>query len=570
MGIGRAAGGTSAIIDRFRPNDVVVMGIAGSLASELQPGDVFVPDRVVEYLANSATVGKQRWSFQTSGNHYNTDPRLLNRWENLSSAREEVYSKWKQKALQRFRRIINKDAIASLEKAGLHMRQQSELVPGDDRGLASGPAVGKGKAFVTWLKEDVDRKLAAIEMESAGVYDAAFIRTPAPRVMAIRGISDFADERKQILETAAIGGFRTLAITNAITLFITAVGAGVFETDATSAEVSASVRAPPGESLVKSVFVIGGVTDETEHPKYETIRLQRACLELGEALSKARVRLIVCSPFTDSADCYTVVGYCESQLGGEIEFHSPDHSDVDKELEDLKLSFGNSLTKFEVFAHPGYEDMESKPQAWLLAQLKAVERADVIVAIGGKTSKTASTLLHLAEDRGLPIVPYTFLKGAAQRAFARSDWEVLHPKINPTVMGSEVSIRKVIEIANQVILDRVSFENRILSTPKTVFISRAKEDAAIAESLSNDLKNSNIEVLMGDRLIGPRQMARASIEQAIRKSQLFISLWSKNYALSPWCYDELVFALELAQKRTSSSGCSVSIIRRSCRKTPAN
>ncbi len=440
MGISRASNVTSAIIDRFLPSDVVVMGIAGSLASELQPGDVFVPDRAVEYLANSATVaggkptirkkapaGKKKtpakeeeWTFETSGNHFNSDPRLLNRWENLATTEEKVFSTWRQEALERFGSIISQEAIAKLDEAGLHMRRQSELVPGDDRGLASGPAVGKGEAFVTWLKTKVDRKLAAIEMESAGVYDAAFIRTPAPRVIAIRGISDFADERKKTLEEVAKGGFRALAIKNAITLFIAAVKSDIFATD----EGGSASRAPPEESLVKKVFVIGGVTDETAHPKYEAIKLQRACFQLGASLSEGGVRLVVCSPFTDSADCHTVIGFCNNARKGVIECHSPMHPDVQKEWSDLIGEFGNSRIQFEPFEHPGYENKESIGQAWLLAQLKAVESADVVVAIGGKISKTASTLLHLAEDRGLPIVPYTFLKGAAQRSFhARSKWE---------------------------------------------------------------------------------------------------------------------------------------------------
>jgi nucleoside phosphorylase len=243
MGAQRAANVTSTIVDRFKPKHVVVLGIAGSLAEELQPGDVFIPDRVVEYLANSATVGSDNWTFQTSGNHFLTDPRLLNRWELMPSTQGEIFGAWQREALDRFKRIIDKDALAALKAAGLQMRPQSELFAGDDRGLASGPAVGKGKAFVTWLKTQVDRKLAAIEMESAGVYDAAFIRTPAPRVIAIRGISDFADERKAILETAAKGGFRKLAVTNAITIFITAVKAGLFDTDNLQAAQRPAVRA---------------------------------------------------------------------------------------------------------------------------------------------------------------------------------------------------------------------------------------------------------------------------------------------------------------------------------------
>jgi nucleoside phosphorylase len=544
MGTERAANVTSTIIDRFKPKDVVVLGIAGALADELQPGDVFIPDRVVEYLANAATVGTEQWTFQTSGNHFATNPRLLNRWGLMPSTHGEVFGAWQRKAVDRFKKVINKDALAALKAAGLQLRPQSELVAGDDRGLASGPAVGKGKAFVSWLKSQVDRKLAAIEMESAGVYDAAFIRTPAPRVIAIRGISDFADERKAILETSAKGGFRTLAVKNAITIFIAAVKAGVFESDVPPGEPAAASGAPPAASLVRNVFVIGGATGETDHVADETGRLQMACFKLGEVLAKAGARMIVCSPFPDSADYYAVTGYYQSGQGGVIEFHSPKNAQVEERHGDLVDVLGEGNTEIVVFGHPGYEDDESRFQAWLLAQLLALERADVVVAIGGKISKTANTLLHLAEGRRLPIVPYTFLKGAAQRAFARRDWQTLHPKIDVKALSRANGVEKVIEIANQLLIDAVSFESGNLSGARTVFISRAKEDATIADGLATYLRKARLNVLMGETSIGSRQLAQVSIEQSIKSSNICVFLWSKHYALSPWCYDELEFALD--------------------------
>ncbi len=126
----------------------------------------------------------------------------------------------------------------------------------------------------------------------------------------------------------------------------------------------------------------------------------------------------------------------------------------------------------------------------------------------------------------------------------------LHPKINPADLNTETGVTKVIEIANQIVLDKISTDNKILSSPKTVFISRANEDAAIAEDLSKDLKGSEIEVLMGDSSIDSRQMAQATIINNIQESDLFIALWSKHYALSPWCYDELSLALKRAANKS--------------------
>jgi hypothetical protein len=49
-------------------------------------------------------------------------------------------------------------------------------------------------------------------------------------------------------------------------------------------------------------------------------------------------------------------------------------------------------------------------------------------------------------------------------------------------------------------------------------------------------------VLTGDHEVRAEQMVQASIEQAILKSDVCAVLWSRNYAASPWCYDELIFA----------------------------
>jgi hypothetical protein len=50
--------------------------------------------------------------------------------------------------------------------------------------------------------------------------------------VAIRGISDYADARKDEIEATAKGKFRALSAKNAVALFMRAVKAGIFEADA--------------------------------------------------------------------------------------------------------------------------------------------------------------------------------------------------------------------------------------------------------------------------------------------------------------------------------------------------
>jgi nucleoside phosphorylase len=232
MGINRAAAVTSSILAKLHVSDVVVLGIAGSLSSDLQPGDVFIPDSVNEYLANSATKGKgETWTFEISGNHLPTSPRLLNRFQNFRHTEKRFYDSWFQDCAARLAPLIEGEIQEAMAKAGLNIRSEIKLFAGDDRKLACGPAVGKGKAFVEWIKGEVDRKVAALDMESAGIYDAALIRTPAPRTIAIRGISDFADERKKLIEDAAKDQFRSISAKNALSLLLRAIEAGLFKED---------------------------------------------------------------------------------------------------------------------------------------------------------------------------------------------------------------------------------------------------------------------------------------------------------------------------------------------------
>lgn len=548
MGNTRSANVTSAVAEKVKPADIVVLGIAGSLANDVEPGDVFIPDSVVEYLANSATEGEgETWTFRTSGNHFQTSVRLLNRFQFFAHTQQPYYAQWHDDTVQRRTELIQEPIQNATIAAGLVMRGECKLYAGDDRMLASGPAVGKGKAFLKWLTKEVDRKVAAMEMESAGVYDAGIIRTPAPRTISIRGISDFADERKDKIENSAKGLFRELAVKNALSLLIHGIEAGLFQPDAAHSNgLANAVQTSVVESKVRSVFVIGGITDETNDRDAELPRLHNASLKLGGTLANAGAQLLICSPFPDSTDYYTAMGYAESKGKLVIHFHSPNHAKVIEKRRVFSETLGRNGLVIHDWSYPGPEkdDADSWFQAWLLAQLQALERADAVIVLGGKVSETANTLLHLAEARSLPIVPFAFLGGVAKRAFARRDWKRLNPGIDASILETEQGIINTIEVANQMIVDRVARNTASMKKPQTFFVSFSHKDSVTANALIQFLKNKGLEVLTGSNEIRTDQMVAASIEQALLKCDVCVVLWSQNYALSPWCYDELILATE--------------------------
>lgn len=230
------------------------------------------------------------------------------------------------------RDLIDADTVTRLRKKKLLLREDCRLYAGDDRKLVSAPTVGKSKAFVEWISRQVDRKVFAMEMESAGVHDATIVRTPAPRAVAIRGISDYADSRKTKIESVAKDRLRTLAALNALSLLIRGIESGLFEPES-GAVLELPAESPEGativESRVKSVFVIGGVTAETSDKDGEQPRLYNASLKLGHVLARAGAQLIICSPFPDSADYYVATGYADEDCAKRvIHLHSPKHEKV--------------------------------------------------------------------------------------------------------------------------------------------------------------------------------------------------------------------------------------------------
>lgn len=549
MGNTHSATVASLLIEKLKPADVVVIGIAGSLVNDMEPGDVFIPDSINEYLANSATHGEgDHWTFATSGNNFQTSSRLLNRFQLFAHTCQAEHQAWQNDTSLLRSELIPNETEVALAAAGLNTRGICKLYAGDDRKLASGPAVGKGKAFVDWITREVDRKIAAMEMESAGVHDAALVRTPAPRTVAIRGISDYADARKEKIEATAKGQFRSLSAKNAVALFMRAVEAGIFGEVASPfpGGLEASPSSEKLDSRAKSVFVIGGKTGETADTDAEQPRLYKASLKLGATLAKAGAQLVVCSPFPDSADYFVAMGYADAKAGGIIHFHSPGHARVEEKRQLLRQTLGQPDLAIQDWNYPGPEtdDDDSWSQAWLLAQLQALDKADVVVALGGKISKTANTLLHLAEAKGIPIVPFEFLGGAARRSYQRRDWAALHPGFDPSVLTNDQGVEQTVSVANRLMLDRVRRSTVGGGRPNTAFISVARQDAAMASALKSELTSFGIGVVLGEHEIQPGQMVTASIEQAMRRSDVVIILWSRFYAQSPWCYDELSFALD--------------------------
>ena len=278
---------------------------------------------------------------------------------------------------------------------------------------------------------------------------------------------------------------------------------------------------------------------------FEMVELSQVCTQLGNTIAVAGAELVVCSPFQDSADIYAVLGYVRSGVGKAVHLHSPDHPLVAQKQSELMAMLGSNInTRIVPWRYPGPEDNKSWGQAWLLCQLQALEQAEAIVSIGGRVSNTASTLLHLAEIRQKPLVPFAFLGGASQRAFERRDWARLYPGFSYTMLQDKTAIPNAIDMANHLAISRTREDHRYNWPPETVFISRANPDSEFAQGLWRCLRDNGYQVLLGDEQIRSDRMVEPTIEEAILSSDLFVTIWSKSYALSRFCFDELELALQ--------------------------
>jgi nucleoside phosphorylase len=535
---------TALLVNFLNPLNVVVLGIAGAISKDLIPGSVFIPSRVDEYLANAAAVGEDQNQFELSGNYFESDGRLLNRFSNFAVSFKSHFSGWQNELQKDLTHFISSDISVKLSEIGIDLKSANLLV-GDDRQLASGPAVVKGAAFAKWLKAAADRKIAAVEMESAGVYAAVWLQIKRPRVIAIRPISDIADERKSQIEIIAGEKLRLFALTNATKFLKRSIEVGIFNIEHDTAGSKPT-------ALIKQAFIVGGKLDNTEHGKPDSGVLNTACYQIGMQLALAQIDLIACSPFDDSADYYAISGFASVAVGRKIYLHYPQHEDVLKHKERLLNRLKGKKIEVIPFGHPSYNSPDEQGQAWSFSQLQALEQADAVIAIGGNLAKSANLTLRVAEVKKKMIIPFSFLKGISELVYRNTDWKALYPSLDTSWLTSEAGIEKLPEIIRQMRLTEIKRQaNKILITDK-IFISRAKKDYIIASDLQYRLKQNGLNALLGDEAVGKEKSVIPAIDEYLNICKLHIILWSANFALSPWCYDELMVAIQRQQSGQSS------------------
>jgi nucleoside phosphorylase len=185
LGVGNisAAVLTERTIAALRPTTVIFAGIAGALHDDLALGDVVVATWIYAYHSGTEQHGR----FLARPRAWPATHHLLQRARHVASALA-----W---------------PATALTSAGRPPRVVF-------RPVASGEVVvdGQNSPTMSQLRRHYD-DAAAIEMESAGAAEAAYLNGAVP-ILTVRAISDHADGRKTTTDAA---GWQTVAATNAAT-----------------------------------------------------------------------------------------------------------------------------------------------------------------------------------------------------------------------------------------------------------------------------------------------------------------------------------------------------------------
>lgn len=178
-----------------------------------------------------------------------------------------------------------------------------------------------------------------------------------------------------------------------------------------------------------------------------------------------------------------------------------------------------------------------------------------MIALGGKPSSSANLLLLLAEARHRNVLPLTFLGGAAAQAFQRRQYELEDYLGDRIAAFNDLSrIGEVMALADKLVGGRRAHSKR--ETPCTFFISYARSRPQEADFVEMFLRRRSFTVLRDEHDFGAGHAIPSEIRENIHRANVFVAIWCREYACSPWCYDEFDLALE----RHKAGGLSLWIL----------
>jgi nucleoside phosphorylase/predicted phosphodiesterase len=218
MGPTQAALVSQAMMIRYAPQTMVMLGIAGGIDGDVCIGDIIIPTVVDAYLENSKaekSASGAGFDFILGSKPFRPSTGWIRLVEHLPFAHKAIFDLWQEECADDWLALIPDATTREELLSKACVREKAGLVTGH---LASGPTVGATEKFSEWLKTHRDRKYLGLEMEAAGLMAAANEYLHAKDTLVVRAVSDFGDERKKEMEQKSKGVLRRYAVRNAIRL----------------------------------------------------------------------------------------------------------------------------------------------------------------------------------------------------------------------------------------------------------------------------------------------------------------------------------------------------------------
>jgi hypothetical protein len=306
------------------------------------------------------------------------------------------------------------------------------------------------------------------------------------------------------------------------------------------------------------VFVIGGVVLPDSDVGYEAQKqlVDRTMQRLGADIVRTGHELVVCSPFPGSADVSAVRGAVAASKTRRkppvIDIHYPEHPDIESKIDELDRDLRIRTHRYADRVPLDASGKIDPQYGWLLSQITAMERSQVTVGLGGRVGRAASLLFGVAQSRRKIVLPLAFLGGAASAAFQARRYELedrLKKRI--AVLQDSTQIDKVIGV-----LETIAGPARKDSRPdkkRVFFISYARTRPQEADFVEMTLRRRGLDVFRDEHDFGAGKKVQTEIIEHIHQAEVFVVIWCKEYACSPWCYDEFEIALKRHKAGSLSS-----------------
>ena len=282
------------------------------------------------------------------------------------------------------------------------------------------------------------------------------------------------------------------------------------------------------------ILVVGGAPDGEEVDS----ELQRACNEIGRDLADSGHDLVICSPFPDSADSHVAEAYL-NEAGRSVKMHLPGEPDILKQAQTLKR-LGAKIVLGPARSQAALADTAALAHVWAYAQTRALGECDAVVAIGGRVGGAGRVALDgaTAMRRERAVLPFAAFGGAAEDFFD-AHYDLLRTRLGARFPDLQTRTGPS-ECAS--LLDEMTTQT-LPGNPR-FFLSYAHRTNNIyrGDTVANILQDQIVWRDLKDLRVG--QHVDGEIRRNIDRADVFVALWSYEYAASPDCIDELEMALD--------------------------